>query len=221
MLPDDVYRVRCVLVLVVLWYIFGIDTDNGCNCHDIIITVMNSTKYRVIFLTSWQIQFQVQLMDVENVEHFNKLDKTACPLESVSNYREMRLIQLHCVSVIFPCFFNGFTHCSFVIRVCTSRDTIPLQHPLVPQLSGSFDPVSFSPCYCCLRDPCVCSLIKFIYVSCSQISFYFIIVQNVRKVWNKRELYLLFTLYALYVHPDTAHFFQPLYHVYADCAQNI
>jgi hypothetical protein len=28
-------------------------------------------------------------------------------------------------------------------------------------------------------------------------------LQDVRKVWNQREFYLLFTLYALYVHPDT------------------
>jgi hypothetical protein len=53
-------------------------------------------------------------MDVENVKHFNKLDKTACPLESMSDYREMRLIQFHYVSMIFPYFFNRFTYCSFV-----------------------------------------------------------------------------------------------------------
>jgi hypothetical protein len=32
------------------------------------------------------------------------------------------------------------------------------------------------------------------------------ILQNVREVWNQWEFYLLFTLYALYVHPDTTHF---------------
>jgi hypothetical protein len=28
-------------------------------------------------------------------------------------------------------------------------------------------------------------------------------LQDVRKVWNQWELYLLFTLYVLYLHPDT------------------
>jgi hypothetical protein len=45
---------------------------------------------------------------------------------------------------------------------------------------------------------------------------------DVRKVWYKWEFdLLLFTLYALYVHPDTLPFSQPLYHVCADFAQHI
>jgi hypothetical protein len=48
-------------------------------------------------------------MDVENVRHFNKLDETACPLQSMSDYREMHFIQFHNVSLIFPCFFNDVT----------------------------------------------------------------------------------------------------------------
>jgi hypothetical protein len=33
------------------------------------------------------------------------------------------------------------------------------------------------------------------------------VIQNVRRVWNQWEFYLLFTLYALYVHPDTVRIF--------------
>jgi hypothetical protein len=38
------------------------------------------------------------------------------------------------------------------------------------------------------------------------LNFWCNILQGVRKVWNQSQFYLLFTLYALHVHPDTTHF---------------
>jgi hypothetical protein len=56
-------------------------------------------------------------MDVENVRHFNKLDKTACPLESMCDYGEIHLIQLQYMSLIFISFLNGFTYYSLIASV--------------------------------------------------------------------------------------------------------
>jgi hypothetical protein len=69
-------------------------------------------------------------MDVENVGHFNKLDKTACPLESMCDYGEIRLVQLHYVSLIFTPFLNGFTYYSLVASVPTPHNKITLHTTL-------------------------------------------------------------------------------------------
>jgi hypothetical protein len=45
---------------------------------------------------------------------------------------------------------------------------------------------------------------SFIYISAYKV---LPIIQSVRKVWNQWEFYLLFTLNALYVHPDTLRIF--------------